>query len=113
MVWTKGKGTIEMEWALPDGTSNAVDLKDVLHVPDLSYSLFSISQATRKGFEITFVDEDCHIRKDSILTGSASKVQNTYILSLLESTTKVAGIIQQNIKALSTSLILNEDAVEL
>ena len=22
VVWTKGKGTIEMEWALPDGTSN-------------------------------------------------------------------------------------------
>ena len=49
-VWTKGRGTVEMEWLLEDGTSKIVRLKDVLHVPDLTCGLFSISQATRKGF---------------------------------------------------------------
>lgn len=55
IVWTKGRGTVEMEWILPDGTTNIVSIKDVLHVPDLTCGLFSIGQATRKGIGINFL----------------------------------------------------------
>lgn len=93
-VWIKGRGTVVMEWLLPDGVSNVIDVKDVLHVPDLACGLFSISQAMRKGFEITFIDDDCHILRNGNLLGNAPKVNNIYILSVLESTANVAVIIQ-------------------
>ena len=112
-VWTAGRGTIEMEWLLPDGVSNVVSVKDVLHVPDLTCGLFSISQATRKGFGITFLGDDCSILMNNKHIGSAPKMNNTYILSATQSTAKVAMYIQQNMRALSTSLMFNEDAVEL
>ena len=47
----------------------------------------------RKGFEIIFIDDDCYLRKDGNLLGSALKVNNTYILSVLELTVRVAVII--------------------
>ncbi len=88
-------------------------LKDVLHVPDLTCGLFSISQATRKDLGITFIGEDYHIFQGSKLIGSAPKVNNTYILSILQATAKVAVLIQQNMRALATSLIFNKEAVDL
>ena len=104
---------MKMEWALLDRISNIINIKDVLHVSDLAYNLFLINQATRKDFEIIFVDDDYYIRKNSILIENAPKIQNIYIFSLLESTTKIVRIIQKNMKTLSINLILNEDAVEL
>ena len=112
-VWTKGRGTVEMEWLLPDGSSHIVLVKDVLHVPDLTCGLFSISQATRKGMGIFFHGESCDITLDNKTIGSAPKVNNTYILSVLEPSAKIAILIQQNMRALATSLMFNEEAVEL
>ena len=90
----KGRGTVTMEWLLDDGTSNTVSIKDVLHVPDLTCGLYSISQATQKGFEILFTGDECRILKDNQQIGSALKVNNTYILSVLQPTAKVAVLIQ-------------------
>ena len=106
-VWTKGRGTVEMEWLVPDGSSNVMSVNDVLHVPALACGLFSISQATRKGFTIKFEGDDCHIFQGTKLVGSAPKVNNTYVLGVTQSTASVAMLIQ----ALTTSL--NEEAVEL
>lgn len=109
----KGRGTVTMEWLLDDGTSNTVSIKDVLHVPDLTCGLYSISQATRKGFEILFTSDECQILKDNQQIGSAPKVNNTYILSVLQPTAKVAVLIQQNMRALATTHMFNEEAIEL
>ena len=57
--------------------------------------------------------DECHIFCDNDLIGSAPKTLNTYILSVSQSTAKVAILIQQNMRALSTSLMFNEEAVEL
>ena len=38
-----GRETIEMEWLLPNGSSSLIRLDDVLHVPDITCGLFSIS----------------------------------------------------------------------
>ncbi len=64
-VWTRGRGTIETEWLLPKGHGKIKSVNDVLHVPGLTCGLFPISQATRKGFGITFLGEDCNILKDN------------------------------------------------
>lgn len=40
-VWTEGRGTVEMEWLVPDGSSNIVSVSDVLHVPALTCGPFS------------------------------------------------------------------------
>ena len=45
-VWTKGRGAIELQWPLGDGTINIVSMKDAYHVRGLACGLFSISQAT-------------------------------------------------------------------
>ena len=112
-VWAMGRGTVEMEWLLPDGSSKSVSLTDVLHVPGLTCGLFSISQATRKGLGVTFLGDDCKILRGEDVIGSAPKVHNTYILSVTHSTAKVASLIDQNMRALATSLMFNEEAVEL
>ncbi len=41
-IQTKGRGTIRMEQLLADGSSHIVDIKNVLHIPALTCSLFLI-----------------------------------------------------------------------
>jgi len=41
-MWIKGRGTIRMEWLLADGSSYIIDIKNILHVPALTCSLFLI-----------------------------------------------------------------------
>ena len=94
-------------------TSNTVSVKDVLHIPDLTCGLYSISQAIQKGFEILFTGVKCRILKDNKQVRSAPKVNNTYILSVLQPTAKVVVLIQRNMRALATTHIFNEEAIEL
>ena len=113
-VWIKGRKTIVIKWLLSNKVSNTIDVKNILHVPNLVYKLFSISQAIRKEFEIIFIDDNCYLRKNGNLLRSASKVNNTYILSVLKPIARVAVIIQRNIKALAiTHSVLNKKTVEL
>ena len=98
---------------MPDRSSKSVSLTDVLHIPGLTYGLFLISQATRKGLGVTFLGDDYKILRGEDVIGSAPKVHNTYILSVTYSTAKVASLIDQKIRALVTSLMFNKKAVEL
>jgi len=41
-MWIKGRGTIRIEWLLANGSSYIINIKNVLHVPALIYSLFLI-----------------------------------------------------------------------
>jgi len=41
-MWTRGRGTIRIEWLLADGSSHIINIKNVLHVPALIYRLFLI-----------------------------------------------------------------------
>ena len=68
-----------MKWLVPDKSSNVVSVSDVLHVLALTCELFSISQATRKEFAISFIEDDCYIFRDTKLIGSAPKINNIYI----------------------------------
>ena len=102
-----------MEWLLPDGSTNNMLLEDVLHVPGLTCGLFSISQATRKGLDVVFSGDSCKIISKKKVIGSAPKVNNIYLLSASQLTTKITILIQQNMRALLISLMFNKEAVEL
>ena len=57
------------------------------------YSLFSISQATRKSLKVTFLDNDYKILRGKDVIGSASKAYNIYILSVTYLTAKIVSLI--------------------
>ena len=56
-------------------------LENVLHIPDLIYNLFLISQVTRKGLDIVFSRDSYKIISKKKIIGSAPKVNNIYLLS--------------------------------
>ena len=112
-VWAKGHGTVQHEWIIDDGSTHIVDMKDVLHVPELTCGLFSLNQATRNGLGISFSGEDCHIYKGRKIIGSAPKVNNIYTLNVSQPTSKITMLIQENLRALATNVMYNEEAVEL
>lgn len=89
----EGRGTLQHEWIVDDGSSHIVDIKDVLHVPNLTCGLFSLNQATRNSLKITFQGEGCYIYKEDMIIGTAPKVNNVYVLSITQSSTKVAMLI--------------------
>jgi len=62
-----------MEWLLADGSSHIVDIKNVLHVPALTYRLFLIYQVTSKGYKVYFNNDDYAITKDDKAVGTALK----------------------------------------
>jgi len=107
-VWTDGRGTINIELLLPNGTSHLVGLINVLHVPDLTCGLFSIYQATARGFAISFNDENCYLFKTDVLIGVAPKQGNTYILCITHSSAKVVQESEQNRKS-----FYNDKAIDL
>ena len=45
----QAEGTVKLETILPDGTTQKCRLENVLLVPDLSYSLLSVSKASEAG----------------------------------------------------------------
>ena len=102
-----------MEWLVPNESSNIVRVSEVLYVSVLTCGLFSISQATRKEFAISFKGEEYHIYQDIKLIKSAFKVNNIYILGVTQLTANIATLIQQNIRVLTTSLMFNEEVVKL
>jgi len=72
-MWIKGRGTIRMEWLLADGSSYIINIKNVLHVPALTCSLFLIYQVISKGYKVYFDNDDYAITKDDKTIGTASK----------------------------------------
>jgi len=112
-MWIKGRGTIRIEWLLADGSSHVVDIKNILHVSALIYSLFLIHQATSKGYKVCFDNNDYAITKDDKTVGTALKQGNVYTLNVIYPTAYITALIQQNMKALVISLAYNNEAVEL
>ena len=64
---------------------------------------------------VSFLGDICRITKNDEAIGYASKVNNCYILSLSHSTSRIARLIQKNIRILLsfTSFAFNEEVVEL
>ena len=108
-----GRGTIEIKWLLPNEFSNLIRLDNVLHVPQLKYGLFLISQATRKELRVVFYNDACQITKDEIAIEYAPKVNNIYILNISQLSTQIARLIKKNFRALIIGLSFNEEAVKL
>jgi len=72
-IWTKGRGTIRIEWLLANGSSHVINIKNILHIPALIYGLFLIYQVTSKGYKVCFNNDDCAITKDDKVIGATSK----------------------------------------
>ena len=56
------RGTVRLLMRLPGGKVKRCMLQDVLHVPDLSYNLVSVSKASEMGKVTEFNQSDCRIR---------------------------------------------------
>ena len=56
------RGTVRLLMRLPGGKVKRCMLQDVLHVPDLSYNLVSVSKASEMGKVTEFDESDCRIR---------------------------------------------------
>ena len=59
-------------------------MKNILYILNLIYKLFLINQIMRKKFKIIFINDNCHILKNDNLLNNISKINNIYILSILE-----------------------------
>ena len=69
-------------------TSEHIEARPVPAWSDLICGLFSINQATKKGMGVSSFDGSCHIVMKDRLIGNAPKVNNAYVLNVLESTAK-------------------------
>ena len=81
-----GCGSIFLEVDLLDGTSGKVELRDVLHVPGLSYNLFSVSKAasSREIKNTVFTEKECrwiNLKDKTVATGS--KIGELYFLNVV------------------------------
>ena len=56
------EGTVTLETMLPDGSTKKCRLENVLLVPNLSYSLLSVSKASEAGKTTKFDKFGCEIR---------------------------------------------------
>lgn len=75
------EGTVTLETMLPDGITKKCRLENVLLVPNLSYSLLSVSKASEAGKTTKFDNSGCEIRnKNKEVIGFATRVGNLYYL---------------------------------
>lgn len=63
------EGTVALEMLLPNGSTKNVKLKNTLYVPKLSYSLLSVSRASKSGMTTKFSKTGCEIlnQKDEVI----------------------------------------------
>ena len=75
------EGTVKLETVLPDGNTQKCQLKNVLFVLKLSYSLLSVSKASEAGKTTKFNKSGCQIlNKVKKVVASATKFGNLYYL---------------------------------
>jgi len=82
-----------MEWLLADGSSHVIDIKNILHVPALIYSLFLIYQVISKGYKVCFDNDDYAITKDDKTVGTTLKQGNVYTLNVIYPTAYITALI--------------------
>ena len=79
-----GRGTVELEMKLPNGTTKSCKLHNVLYVPKLAYNLLSVSKASESGKRVRFSETGCHIfDAKKRLIASGTKVGSLYYLDCL------------------------------
>lgn len=59
-IAVKGSGLVNLDLNV-NGKSNAIDVKNVLFVPDLSTNLLSVSEMTSKGNKVIFEGSSCNV----------------------------------------------------
>ena len=76
-----GQGTVRLLMKLPGGKVQRCMLNDVLHIPDLSYNLESVSKASEKGKVTEFDGVDCRIRNaEGRVVAMATRCGSLYFL---------------------------------
>lgn len=76
-----GRGTVTMDCKLPSGRVKRCNLIEVLHVPNLSYNLFSVPATTKRGKTVCFGPENCQIVHDSKIVAVATKAGDLFHLN--------------------------------
>ena len=72
-VHTYRRGIVMIETLLEHGDTYILKVENILHVPDFTSGLLSISQLTSKGFKIHFFKNECVILKENKPVASAPK----------------------------------------
>ena len=75
-----GRGVVILYSELPSGRSKRCKLHDVLHVPRLSYNLFSVSMATKRDKTVRFGKTNCQVLDKNEPVAIAIKVGELYYL---------------------------------
>ena len=76
-----GRGTVRLLMRLSGGKVKRCMLQDVLHVPDLSYNLVSVSKASEMGKVTEFDESGCRIRNSGgEVVAVATRCGNLYFL---------------------------------
>ena len=75
-----GRGVVLLSSVLPSDRSRRIKLHKVLHVPRLSYNLFSVSAATERDKTVKFGKVSCRILDKNDLIAVAIKVGELYYL---------------------------------
>ena len=72
-----GKGTVDMDMLLRDGSRRGCALKKVLYVPELAYNLVSVSRAAEAGKSVNFHDLGCEFLNEADETVALSVRQGS------------------------------------
>jgi len=72
-MWTRGRGTVRIEWLLANDTSYIININNVLYIPTLIYGIFLIHLVTTKGYNVIFSNDDYTIIKGNKIIGVALK----------------------------------------
>ena len=64
----KYEGDVELTTSLPDGSTQLIVLKNVLHVSDLLVNLFSVKQAVKQGATVHFDNGSCTVNVPGVGT---------------------------------------------
>ena len=79
----RGIGSVDLQAILPDGTEMDLVVENVLHTPDLSANLLSVSTMTGKGITVTFGQNKCWIKKaDGTALAYATRAGSLFNLHL-------------------------------
>lgn len=78
----KSAGVVNVDVSL-NGVNNQVSIDNVLHVPDLSSNLLSISQLCQKGHTVVFKNDGCQIfDRDMEVVATGRHVNNMFLLNV-------------------------------
>lgn len=90
-VKVKGKGTVRVETTNKNCFFKYINISNVLLVPKITENLLSISAFERKGFQVTFKDGTCEIRRsDGKLMMTGKRVNSLYEAEVTRTTDDTA-----------------------